>query len=197
MGVPFGDAFPVCPAPKLRTCQDLPRAPKHRGGWSLVLLVFSLTSRLPRQLHRSVGGFSKTLAAEVTGREDAEPSATRHQKAQFSRPCHNFICVESNYLKNVKQQRDFFFLLLIPLHLSFASVKREQCTAAHKSEDVCCIPHESCKCRVMSHILVKRTRKQTVLLSELSLDRGRREKAESFFGVRISKETLNSCSFCT
>lgn len=35
------------------------------------------------------------------------------------------------------RNKGIFFSLLIPLHLSFASVKREQYTAAHKSEDVC------------------------------------------------------------
>lgn len=102
---------------------------------------------------------------------------------------HNFICVESNYPKNMKEQRDCFFSLLIPLHLSFASVKWEQYTAAHKREGVCCIPHESCKCCVMSHILVKCMRKQAILLSELSLIRGGKEKAERFFWVRMSKES--------
>lgn len=95
-------------------------------------------------------------------------------------------CVESNYLKNAEKQRDFF-PLLIPLHLSFASVKREQYSFTFMSSSMCCIPYESCKCCVMSHILVQCTRKQTMLLSEHSSNRGGREKAERFFQVRKYK----------
>lgn len=113
-----------------------------------------------------------------------------HQAPHFLRPCHHFMCVESNYQKNARNKGSFFSLL-IPLHLSFASVKWQRYAAAHKSEDVCCISHESCKCCVMSHILVECTRKQTVLLSELSLERGGREKAERFIQVRISKESTD------
>lgn len=97
------------------------------------------------------------------------------------------LCVESNYLKNVEKQRDFF-PLLIPLHLSFASVKREQYSFTFMSSSMCCIPYESCKCCVMSHILVQCTRKQTMLLSEHSSNRGGREKAERFFQVRKYKK---------
>lgn len=168
-GGPSGDAFPVS---KQRMCQHLLCAPKPHRGWSLMTLVLSL---LQGQPHWCMGTHS---------------SATRHKKAQFLRPCHNFMCVESNYPKNARNKGNFFSLL-IPLHLSFASVKWQRYTAAHKSEDACCIPHESCKCCVMSHILVRHTRKQAVLLSELSLERGGREKAERFFQVRISKESTD------
>lgn len=173
---PSGDVFPAF---KQRMCQDLLCAPKPHGGWSLMTLVLSLPSLLQGQLHWCMRDHSA-----------AEPSATRHQKAPSLRPCHNFMCAESNYPKNVRNKGKFFSFL-IPLHLSFASVKWQQYTAAHKSEDVCCIPHESCKGCVMSHILVKHTRKQAVLLSELSLERGGRQKAERFFQVRISKENTD------
>lgn len=39
----------------------------------------------------------------------AEPSSTRHQKAHFLRPCHHFMCVESNYQKNARNKGSFFF----------------------------------------------------------------------------------------
>lgn len=104
------------------------------------------------------------------------------KKLSFKGPV-TILCVESNNLKNVEEQRDFFSLL-IPLHLSFASVKREQYSFTFMSSSVCCIPHESCKCCAMSHILVKCTRKQIMLLSEHSSNRGGREKAERFFQAR-------------
>lgn len=100
-------------------------------------------------------------------------------------------------LKMWRNRRWGFFPLLIPLYLSFASIKWEQYTVAHKSENVWCVPHESCKRCVMSHILGKRTRKQAMLLSELSFTRGGREKVEWYFFSkwRYIRKALNNCSF--
>lgn len=106
-------------------------------------------------------------------------------KAHFSRPCCNFAW--KVIILKMWRNKGIFFPLLIPLHLSFASVRREQYTAAHKSEAACCTPHESCKCCVMPHILVKPTRKRTMLLSEHSHNQGGREKAGRFFQVRKCK----------
>lgn len=152
---------------------------KPHRGWSLLMLVLSLPSLLQGQPHWWVGAHSVL---------SLPPPGTK--RLTFWDPV-IISCVWKVIIKKMQGTKGVFFSLLIPLHLSFASVKWQRYAAAHKSEDVCCISHESCKCCVMSHILVECTRKQAVLLSELSLERGGREKAERFIQVRISKESTD------
>lgn len=173
---PPGGVFSLCLAPKLRIRQDLRVHLSPHGGWSFVYLMSSLTA-----MSEVLAGLEllRSKAIKMLGLLPLNIKSSVFKALSQ-------LCVESNYLKNAEEQRDFFPLLIL-LHLSFASVRREQYTAAHKSEAACCAPHESCKCRVMPHILVKPTRKQTMLLSEHSHNQGRREKAGRFFQVRKCK----------
>lgn len=105
-----GDLLDGFSVSKQRMCQRMCSC-VHHGSWSLMALVLSLPSLLQGQPHWWMRGHSA-----------AEPSATRHQKAQFLRPCHNFMCVESNYPKNARN-KGIFFPLFNPLASQFCICK--------------------------------------------------------------------------
>lgn len=95
---PPGGVFPLCLAPKLRIRQDLCAHLSPHGGWSFVHLMSGLTV-----VSEVLAGLEllRSKAVKMLGLLPLNIKSSVF-KALLQ------LCVESNYLKNVEEQRDFF-----------------------------------------------------------------------------------------